>query len=449
MKKTIYYLSLLAGCLMTLGACEGSEYDLENQIPEKFHKILYLNTSGKQEVTLYNTEENNIYSFSVIKAGSDQTSTAAVTINTLTQEEVDSKYSELEGVNYKVISPNAYSFDKFQLDFSADERYKLVNISLNPREVLAALENDPSAIWVLPIQVSSQTDSINANKDQLFLQLKEVIMPSIGFNNSYVNVKAYTYGLISKISEKVPFKLDTNNKWDIECGFVVDNEYITQYNNANGTIFQMLPENPSSFTSSMTLPNGTTETTLPVEVEGSQLQPGDYMLPIRINSASQFEISSTNAIYPMAIRIMGEQLDRTEWTAEANTEELVGEVQNNSGPVECLLDGNLQTFWHSQWQNGSHELPHEVIIDTQKEYTFTQFALVQREGSNYVKAGNLQISSDKKNWETVGNFSLKQESGAQVFGVTPTKGRYFKVLITESYNGNNSALAEVYAYGLK
>ena len=65
-----------------------------------------------------------------------------------------------------------------------------------------------------------------------------------------------------------------------------------------------------------------------------------------------------------------------------------------------------------------------MIIDTQKEYTFTQFALVQREGSNYVKAGNLQISSDKKNWETVGNFSLKQESGAQVFGVTPTKGRY-------------------------
>ena len=151
----------------------------------------------------------------------------------------------------------------------------------------------------------------------------------------------------------------------------------------------------------------------------------------------------------MAIRIMGEQLDRTEWTAEANTEELVGEVQNNSGPVECLLDGNLQTFWHSQWQNGSHALPHEVIIDVQKECTFTQFALVQREGSNYVKAGNFQVSSDKAHWETVGDFSMKQESGAQVFGVTPTKGRYFKILITESYNGNNSALAEVYAYGLK
>lgn len=448
MKKTTY-LSLLAGCLITLGACEGSKYDLENQIPEKFHKILYLSISGKQDLTLYNTDEDNTYSFSLIKAGSDPTLSAKADITVMTQEEVDEQYSDLEGINYQVISPSAYSLDKSLLEFSAEDSYKLVNLSLKPREVMAAIASNPNAIWVLPLYVSSENDSINATKNQLFLQLKEVITPTIGFKDSYVNVKAYTYGLVSKISEKVPFKLDTNNKWDIECEFVVDNEYITQYNNTNGTIFQILPENSYSFASSMPLPNGTTETTLLVEVEGSQLQPGDYMLPIRIKNVSQFEISSTNAIYPIAIRIMGEQLDRTEWTAEANTEELVGEVQNNSGPVECLLDGNLETFWHSQWQNGSHALPHEVIIDVQKECTFTQFALVQREGSNYVKAGNFQVSSDKAHWETVGDFSMKQESGAQVFGVMPTKGRYFKILITESYNGNNSALAEVYAYGLK
>ena len=448
MKKTTY-LSLLAGCLITLGACEGSKYDLENQIPEKFHKILYLSISGKQDLTLYNTDEDNTYSFSLIKAGSDPTLSAKADITVMTQEEVDEQYSDLEGINYQVISPSAYSLDKSLLEFSAEDSYKLVNLSLKPREVMAAIASNPNAIWVLPLYVSSENDSINATKNQLFLQLKEVITPTIGFKDSYVNVKAYTYGLVSKISEKVPFKLDTNNKWDIECEFVVDNEYITQYNNTNGTVFQILPENSYSFASSMPLPNGTTETTLLVEVKGSQLQPGDYMLPIRIKNVYQFEISSTNAIYPMAIRIMGEQLDRTEWTAEANTEELVGEVQNNSGPVECLLDGNLQTFWHSQWQNGSHALPHEVIIDVQKECTFTQFALVQREGSNYVKAGNFQVSSDKAHWETVGDFSMKQESGAQVFGVTPTKGRYFKILITESYNGNNSALAEVYAYGLK
>ncbi|WP_303011805.1 DUF1735 domain-containing protein [uncultured Bacteroides sp.] len=448
--KKIAYLSLLTSCLISLGACEGSEYDLENQVPEKFHKILYLSISGKQEVTLYNTDEDNTYSFSVIKAGSDPTLNATADITVLTQEEVDRQYSDLEGVNYKVIGSNAYSLDKTQLNFSAEDDYQLVNLFLKPREVMTAIESNPSAVWVLPIYINSENDSINVNKNQLFLQLKEVVTPTIGFEDSYVNVKAYTYGLVSTISEKIPFKLDTSNKWDIECGFVVDNEYISQYNSANGTIFQELPENSYSFANSMTLPNGTTETNLAIEVKGEQLEPGDYMLPIRINNVSQFEISSTNALYPMAIRIMGTLLDRTGWTAEANTVEETGELGQNSGPADRVLDGDLKTYWHSIWSNGQyHDLPHELIIDAQKEHTFTQFALVQREGSNYVKAGKFLISSDKEHWETVGSFSLKQESGSQVFGIIPTKGRYFKVLITESYSGTNSALAEVYAYGLK
>ena len=120
MKKTTY-LSLLAGCLITLGACEGSKYDLENQIPEKFHKILYLSISGKQDLTLYNTDEDNTYSFSLIKAGSDPTLSAKADITVMTQEEVDEQYSDLEGVNYQVISPSAYSLDKSQLEFSAED----------------------------------------------------------------------------------------------------------------------------------------------------------------------------------------------------------------------------------------------------------------------------------------------------------------------------------------
>lgn len=37
----------------------------------------------------------------------------------------------------------------------------------------------------------------------------------------------------------------------------------------------------------------------------------------------------------------------------------------------------------------------------------------------------------------------------QVFGVTPTKGRYFKVSIEESYRGTNASLSEIYAYALE
>lgn len=44
---------LLAGSLLLLGACDESKYDLDSLVPEQYHKILYVNNSGKQEVTLY------------------------------------------------------------------------------------------------------------------------------------------------------------------------------------------------------------------------------------------------------------------------------------------------------------------------------------------------------------------------------------------------------------
>ena len=39
---------LLAGSLLLLGACDESKYDLDSLVPEQYHKILYVNNSGKQ-----------------------------------------------------------------------------------------------------------------------------------------------------------------------------------------------------------------------------------------------------------------------------------------------------------------------------------------------------------------------------------------------------------------
>ena len=93
MRKNIIYL---AGCLMLLSACNNSKYDLENLVPQEYHKILYVNNSGKQEMTLYDTGEDYTYTLSVIKTGSDPTLTANAQINVLSQEEVDQLYSNPE-----------------------------------------------------------------------------------------------------------------------------------------------------------------------------------------------------------------------------------------------------------------------------------------------------------------------------------------------------------------
>ena len=96
-------------------------------------------------------------------------------------------------------------------------------------------------------------------------------------------------------------------------------------------------------------------------------------------------------------------------------------------------------------------LPHELIIDTKESYTFTQFGLMQRQHDSYMDAGAgvFYVSDDKTNWTEVGTFTMQKIHDTQNFTLeTPTRGRYFKVQITQSNRDLNTSLAEIYAYGL-
>lgn len=439
---------LLAGSLILLGACDESKYELDSLVPEQYHKILYVNNSGKQQVTLYDTGEDYKYSFSVFKSGSDPSLTANVDVHVLTQEELDAKYSTIEAVNYKLIGTDCYSIAATHLDFSADDRYKPVDVLLNPDKIKTAIAANPSAVWVLPLQVVSENDSINSEKSELFLQITGVITPSFGFASSAVVVKEYTAG--TPISAKVSVGLDTENSWDIDCLFEVDDAYRVAYNTKNKTVFRNLAEGTYTFQGEMTLPSGTTTTDLDVTIKADQLQPGDYMLPIRIKSVSLFEISADKALSPLAIRILGPKLDRANWDIEANTQEPNGEGSGN-GVAKCAIDGNSSTYWHSSWQSGTHALPHILIIDTKISHTFTQFGLAQRQNESYTDAGagNFYVSDDKVNWTKVGEFAMQKILATQTFSLaTPVQGRYFKVEITDSYRDLNTSLSEIYAYGL-
>lgn len=440
---------LLAGCLISLGACNESKYDLEQLVPEQYHKILRVNNGGKQELTLYDTNDDFVYTFSVVKAGGQPNQTATADIHVLTQEELDLKYSTPEGVNYKKITENSYSLDVSQVAFSAADRYKLVNISLNQQSVKASMESEPDATWVLPIQVTSTTDSINTEMNYLFLQINEIVMPTVGFSSTLVNTKEYKYGDVASILESIEFKLDTDNKWEIDCNFDVNGDYVDTYNLTNGTSFRLLPQSVYTMPETISLTSGTTVAKLGVDISAGELEPGDYMLPVCINSVSQFEISPIANLYPLSLRILAPQLDRTGWTAEANSEELYGETSTNSGPAERVLDGVTSTFWHSKWKDGSVPMPYELVIDAKDTYTFAQFALLHRSNYTDVGSGEFFVSTDKITWTKVGNFTMKKEQAVQVFGIIPTKGRYFKVKINTSNRETNCALAEIYAYGLK
>ena len=123
----VNYIGIACLAVLLLTACDESKYELENLVPEEYHKVLYINKSGTQELTLYNTGELNTYAFSVYKGGSDPSLTASGEIAVHSQEEVDVLY----GADYRIIPSGSYSMDTDRLDFASEERSKVVTLSLS------------------------------------------------------------------------------------------------------------------------------------------------------------------------------------------------------------------------------------------------------------------------------------------------------------------------------
>ena len=440
----------LLSIAVLLGACSDSEYDLEKLVPQEYHKILYMNNSGKQPMVLYDTEEDNRYTFSVFKSGSHPDQPASVDIRVLSQLEVDTLYGEPENANYKVIDPDSYSLETSRLDFTASDRYKIGELLLKPQAVKALLASDPEAVWVLPLIAVSETDSVNAEMNQIFLQILGVISPAIGFTNPLTGIEMVNHGAGTVLALDIEVSLDTDNLWDLEYGLEVDEEYVGTYNTQNGTVFALLPEGAFAFDELNLLPSGTTRMKVNVAIESAELAPGDYMLPIRIGSISQFEIAPSSAVYPLKLRVMAPRLERTGWTAEASSEELSGEGPDN-GSASSVLDGSISTYWHSRWSNGTDGFPHEIIVDTQAEHLISQISLRQRQNEGYMdtRAGEFFVSTDKQEWVKVGEFSMERIFDEQVFAITPMQGRYVKIKINSGYREPYCSLSDVHFYGLK
>lgn len=439
---------LIAGGLMVLGACTDSDYELSQIVPEEYHKILYVNNSGKQALTLYDTGSDHQYTVSIIKSGSEPTLTAHASIGVMSQAQLDEEYSVPEGVDYSLIGEDCYSLETTEIDFSSTDRYKLVNVFFKTSQVKEVLENDPEKVWVLPLQVTSATDSINAEKDEVFIELEAVLSPTVGFvMETPVEVVQMDYGSLTDFTAEIPFGLNVDNSWDLECSFGIDKAYVDEYNRSNGTVFSVFPDGSYTLPETMTLASGVTTDDLEIGVAGAALSPGDYMLPVAITGVSMFEVSATNSVYPLMYRIMGEQLDRTGWTAEATSEETTGEGAGN-GIAGCVLDGDLSTYWHSSWQVMEYP-PFEIVIDMQAEHTVSQIAMAQR-GSGYTDTatGRFSISSDKNSWTEIGSFAMENAlEETQTFSVSTAKGRYLKIRIETSHRDGYASLSEVYVYG--
>ncbi|MCS2261356.1 discoidin domain-containing protein [Bacteroides thetaiotaomicron] len=136
----------------------------------------------------------------------------------------------------------------------------------------------------------------------------------------------------------------------------------------------------------------------------------------------------------------------------ANTEEKTGKVSAaypHNGQTISLIDGEINTFWHSKWQGGEVAPPYEIILDMGKENSVSQLGLIARQ--NALTSMNLEIyaGDDGETWNLIGKYffdgSIKTE---QMVPVKACDARWIRIYIPTLGSGSSVGhLAEIYVYG--
>jgi len=142
------------------------------------------------------------------------------------------------------------------------------------------------------------------------------------------------------------------------------------------------------------------------------------------------------------------QYNRSEWEVL----EVSDETESDGGGKKTLIDGNLNSFWHSQWDGGNAPLPHWAIIDMKSPKNIVKFDIYRRHDNTDSKTVEYYVGDspdESGTWTKIGSGvfpstgdKLEIESTDKV-----TKGRYLKLVLPDSNRNPFTSIAEIYPYG--
>ena len=434
MKKKYLYGTLLTASIL-IGACESVD-TWQETIPG----IVSVGKTGIVSLEAYNVGEPINQSVKIVKGGIDDVATS---VHFSVEKTLIDSMNRIDGTSYELLPESCYSFTENTALLNAGTREGEVVFQYDPAKT-EALCGYNTIKYVLPLMAHAEGLSLNKER-RIVLYKFNVLKPDIRMiqkepesftiSGTMPDIKAYASVLF-------------NNKWDIGLTFKGDANAVEAYNKENGTYYSLLPEeayvldpvNPM-------LKKGSNSTTIAVKLIKGKLALGNYMLPLKLAEVSQFEVFPTATTSTFIISNPGNLIDKKAWTITANTEELVGEGPTNGHALQ-LIDGDINTFWHTQWQGGSHNPPHILTIDMKKEIQVARIDLARRKGQAGTLFVNFEGSSDGTNWKTMGEFSVIQIDGLQPYIVKPNTARYIRVIIPEKQPGTVAYMAEINVYGM-
>lgn len=175
---------------------------------------------------------------------------------------------------------------------------------------------------------------------------------------------------------------------DIVVTLVEDNHVFDSLNNIrilnNEEPYEEFPEAGYSIDKlSLVIPKGTISSDLgnltydPKSFDTEK----DHLLALTITDASGYNISpSAKTVIFIAPKLQARPADTEGWVATASTEQLSGE---NTGLASAVLDGDLNTIWHSRYSGGAaSSFPHWLSFDMQEAIYVTKIEMAPRQNNS-------------------------------------------------------------------
>ncbi|MDH8702442.1 hypothetical protein M2138_001806 [Dysgonomonadaceae bacterium PH5-43] len=158
----------------------------------------------------------------------------------------------------------------------------------------------------------------------------------------------------------------------------------------------------------------------------------------------------TQALETEALRNNLTFIDKSEWKVTAkSSEETTGESSGANGLAKYIIDGNDDTYWHSQWQGATAQFPHWFEIDMAEERDIRGFKFLSSVGeSRYPKNTIIKMKANTGDaWTTVWEGTMPLSPELLILDTPVTGYRYMRLEITNGYSGGTfTRLNEIYAF---
>lgn len=137
--------------------------------------------------------------------------------------------------------------------------------------------------------------------------------------------------------------------------------------------------------------------------------------------------------------------DRSGWSVHSVSDE----KPSDGGGKGTLIDGDLKSYWHSEW-DPNKPLPHWAIIDMATVKNVAYFTVYRRPGSTDTKSVELYVgntSDPDGTWALAGKSTFTSGDQMNISNTANAAGRYLKIYLPDSNRPPFTSVAEIYAFG--